>query len=344
MSRVDVIVPCYKYGHFLRECVGSALAQEKVNVRVLIIDDASPDGSAEVGGQLAAEDPRVELRRHTVNRGHISTYNEGLEWASGDYLLLLSADDVLTPGAFARATQLMEAQPELGLTFGRAITTDKPDFRNHPGVRDYHHRILSGTEFWRISCTEGCNVVSTPTAVCRTNLQKRIGGYRHELPHTGDLEMWMRFAAEAPVGVLDAEQAFYRVHGKNMHKDTFPQRMTVLQQHLQAFENLFREYGDRFENRDELHRMAMKALAIGAVRTAGKQLERGDIESCERLLQEAKRIHPAIPHEREWSRLRYKQMLGPRLSPFVRRLLSVFRRPIPVDRSPFGRCGAFAGV
>ena len=41
----------------------------------------------------------MEFRRHPVNRGHIATYNEGLEWASGDYLLVLSADDMLTPGA-----------------------------------------------------------------------------------------------------------------------------------------------------------------------------------------------------------------------------------------------------
>ncbi len=47
MSFVDVIVPCYRYGHFLRECVESVLEQE-VNVRVLIIDDASPDDTAEV--------------------------------------------------------------------------------------------------------------------------------------------------------------------------------------------------------------------------------------------------------------------------------------------------------
>ena len=43
MSSVDVIVPCYRYAHFLRECVESILSQSIGNVRVLIIDDASPD-------------------------------------------------------------------------------------------------------------------------------------------------------------------------------------------------------------------------------------------------------------------------------------------------------------
>src|SRR3954471_18429980 len=108
MSRVDVIVPCYNYAHFLRECVSSLLSQEGVDVRVLIIDDCSPDNTPEVAAKLLAKDRRVEYRRHEINIGHIATYNEGLEWGTGAYMLLLSADDMLTPGAFRRAARLMD--------------------------------------------------------------------------------------------------------------------------------------------------------------------------------------------------------------------------------------------
>ena len=58
MSRVDVIVPCYNYGRFLRECVESVLSQP-VEVRVLIIDDASTDDTPEVAAALAAEDANL---------------------------------------------------------------------------------------------------------------------------------------------------------------------------------------------------------------------------------------------------------------------------------------------
>ena len=106
MSRVDVLVPCYKYGHLLRDCVQSVLAHPGVDVRVLILDDASPDSTPEVAAQLVREDGRVSCRRHAVNVGHIETYNEGLAWATGEYTLLLSADDLLTPGALGRAARL----------------------------------------------------------------------------------------------------------------------------------------------------------------------------------------------------------------------------------------------
>src|SRR5205085_7222234 len=53
MAPADVIVPCYRYGHFLEGCVRSALAQTGVEDRVLVLDDASPDDTEAVGRRLA---------------------------------------------------------------------------------------------------------------------------------------------------------------------------------------------------------------------------------------------------------------------------------------------------
>src|ERR671937_1179159 len=118
MSRVDVIIPCYNYGRYLPGCVRSVLGQEGVDVRVLIIDDASPDGSGAAAEELARQDARVQARRHAVNRRHIATYNEGLDWAAGDYLLLLSADDLLAPGALRRGARGGGSPPPGGLASG----------------------------------------------------------------------------------------------------------------------------------------------------------------------------------------------------------------------------------
>ena len=123
MTSVSVIIPCYKYGHFLEEAVTSVLDdQEGVDVRVLIIDDASSDDSADVARKIAARDPRVEVIVHTANKGNIATYNEGLlEWADGDYCVLLSADDRLTPGALRRARDLLDAHPGVGFVYGHSL-------------------------------------------------------------------------------------------------------------------------------------------------------------------------------------------------------------------------------
>src|ERR1700754_2370869 len=103
MSTVDVVIPCYNYARYLRGCVSSALDQPGVDVRVLVIDDASSDETASVGRDLARSDGRVTFRRHESNKGHIATYNEGLiGWSTADYTALLSADDLLAPGSLGR--------------------------------------------------------------------------------------------------------------------------------------------------------------------------------------------------------------------------------------------------
>jgi glycosyltransferase involved in cell wall biosynthesis len=79
MTKVDVLVPCYNYGRFLRDCVSSVLSQEDHGLRVLVIDDASTDDSLEVAHRLALEDSRAEVLPHRTNRGHIATYNEGID-------------------------------------------------------------------------------------------------------------------------------------------------------------------------------------------------------------------------------------------------------------------------
>ena len=90
MSSVSVVIPCYRYGHFLEQAVSSVLDdQPGVDVRVLIIDDASPDDSGELAEKIAAGDPRIDVVVHATNKGNIATFNEGLlEWADGDYTLL----------------------------------------------------------------------------------------------------------------------------------------------------------------------------------------------------------------------------------------------------------------
>ena len=120
MSSVSVVIPSYNYARFLRGCVESVLMQKDVEVEVLIIDDCSSDDTDAVGQELAA-DPRVTYWRHKVNKGHIATYNEGLEWASADYLALISADDLLTPGALKRATTALDSRSTAGFAYGRSV-------------------------------------------------------------------------------------------------------------------------------------------------------------------------------------------------------------------------------
>lgn len=243
VPRVTVVVPCYNYGHFLPACLASALDQPAVDVDVVIVDDASPDGSGDVAGQLAAADARITLIRHARNAGHITTYNEGLEAAQGDYVVLLSADDLLAPGALGRATALLEAEPSVGFAYGHVeLFSDQPPAACRTTVGSW--TVWPGASWSRLRWQMARNAIWCPEVVMRTSVQHEIGGYRQDLPHTGDLEMWLRAARVADVGRVDGpDQAFYRIHAANMHTTTFD-GLTDLRERLRTFEELATVFHD----------------------------------------------------------------------------------------------------
>jgi glycosyltransferase involved in cell wall biosynthesis len=306
---VDVIVPCFNYGKLLDACVKSVLSQDGVEVRVLVMDDASTDDTEAVGRRLAAADPRVEFRRHAVNQGHIATYNEALALVVADYVMILSADDLLTPGSLGRATGLMEAHPEVGLTYGRDIT-----FRDAPtlGARPFSTggaRLMGYLEFLGAACRLGHTGIQAPTALARTSMHRAIGGYLPALPHSGDTEIWLRMAAHSAVGELDADQAFRRLHAANMSLGYSPLRR--LAEQVRAFDTHFEGRSPLTAELVALQGVVHRTIAEAAFWNGAQAFEKGDSAACEGFLAFASATSPGIESWDAWRRLNWKRRLGP---------------------------------
>ena len=313
---VSVVVPCFNYGWCLRDCVESVLDQADVDVRVLIIDDASTDTSARVAAELSAADARVEVRSHVANRGHIRTFNEGLQWASGTYTVLLSADDLLVPGALQRAGALLEAHPEVGFVYGQALVFHDAGSRPKPATGPVGWTIWPGREWFATRCRATENCVASPTAVVRTRLQQQIGAYREDLPHSADFEMWMRFALHADVGYVGgAHHAYYRAHPTSMSHQRFGTALADLTQVRAAFEVLFQQHGEIIADRQRLEELVRRTLARRALRDAcraydGGQPNLAEVTGLEAL---ATSTYSDARRLRERYSLRWRQRLGPRL-------------------------------
>ena len=290
--RVSVVIPCYNYGHFLADCVRTVLDQPGVDMDVLIVDDASPDGSAAVARELAAADPRVRVLAHETNRGHIATYNEGLAAVDGDYVVLLSADDVVVPGALAQSAALMEANPGVGMVYGFAPTFVDVPRPARTRVRSW--TVWSGADWLAQICRRGGNPLSTPEVMLRTSLMRELAGYDPRLPHSADFLLWLRAAARAEVGrVNGVDLAFYRVHGGNMHASQFAGVLTDLTERWKAFEAFFIDDG-ALVDAPALRASAARAVARGALITVRQSYELGSpAESAAELVAFADRIDPA---------------------------------------------------
>lgn len=273
---VTVVIPCYNYGRYLPDAVESALSQDGVEVEVIVVDDASTDGSAAVAWRLASMDRRITVVHHERNQGHIATYNDGLSRAGGRYVTLLSADDLIAPGALSRAAALMEAHPRVGMVYGLP-----KDFTDQPPPVPLHERttwtVWGGMNWIGLACARGRNFILSPEVVMRTAAVLDIGAYSAALPHSGDLEYWLRAAARWDVGRINGPvQAFYRVHGANMHQTEFAAAAVDLRHRLDAFRVL---EDPRFpcspEKRAKQLQRAKRALSKEAVQLGFKEITGG---------------------------------------------------------------------
>ena len=327
MPSVDVVVPCYRYGAVLPTAVRSVLDQPGVDVRVLVIDDASGDGSADVARSLAEADDRVEVSVHQENRGHLATYNEGLlEWAKADYSVLLSADDALTPGALRRATALLDANPSVGFVYGRPLHWNGSMPLPKARTEDKGWTIHKGHRWLRRRFALGNGCITSPEVVVRTALQQRIGGYDPRLPHTGDIEMWMRFALHADVGYLrGVDQAYYRVHGANMSTLYYGDAgVRDLHQRLAAYEVTLEHAVGRLPEAAVLERRLRRTLARDALQRAGRAYDKGrsDTEPVDEMVAFAESaMGGGVTSLPEWHTLRLRRRLGPAVSRTLRPLV-----------------------
>jgi glycosyltransferase involved in cell wall biosynthesis len=301
---VSVVIPCYNYGRYLPACIKSVLDQPDVHVDVLVIDDASTDGSAETVRRLPAQDARIRTICHVENRGHIASYNEGLAQARGDYTVLLSADDLLTPGCLARATSLMEAYPSVGMTYGFPLDCTDDHIPTARTVAT-NWIIWPGRNWLAHSCKTGRNILRSPEAVMRTSVLHEIGYYRADLPHAADFELWMRAATTSDIGYVGgADQAYYRIHANNMHHSVFDVLADVTER-LRCFDSIFSERAEFLTDPGSMRDMAHRTLAREAVGHAISAYTRGTTgqEPVDDYAAFALKAWPDVTRTRGWRTL-----------------------------------------
>jgi hypothetical protein len=289
---VSVVIPCYRYGHYLPGAVAGALDQSGVDVEVIIVDDASPDGSAEIARALAASDERVRVLVHAENAGHIATYNDGLAQATGDYITLVSADDLLTTDALTRAVALMEHHPRVGFVYGYARSFVGEPEPGRQRVRNWS--IYPGRQWLGLAARRGRCFLSSPEAVMRREALAQTDFYDPRLPHSGDFDMWLRTAARWDVGRVNGPvQAHYRVHEQNMHLTTYAGWLTDLVERRRTFQLLFDERAPELPEVQALRPVAMRALAREARRLARVEAAEGDAGDARAYLEFAAETCPA---------------------------------------------------
>ncbi|MEO8627245.1 MAG: glycosyltransferase family 2 protein [Betaproteobacteria bacterium] len=187
---VSVCIPTYNYRHYLLEAVESALAQTQQNIEIVVVDNASTDGTIELLSELSARDRRIRFVRNPTNLGMTANFNRCLELAEGKYIKFLCADDVLSAKCVERMADIAERHPEVSLVGCARYLFD--DRKRVVGQRGYSRAPLVADGRKIIAdCFFSGNLIGEPTAVLFRNDDR---ARRFNLGYTQllDLELWFR--------------------------------------------------------------------------------------------------------------------------------------------------------
>lgn len=239
MSKVSIIVPCYNQANFLPETLDSVLAQTHSDWECIVVNDGSPDNTAEVAERYASRDSRI---RHVFqeNRGLSGARNRGLDEATGAWIQFLDSDDILLPEKLARQLAVLRQAQGPALSFcdyrylvvdgdesrvakSRALNLERPRLLHADPLLDFVRR-------WETA-------LSIPPHAflfdARLFTQQSLR-FDTRLPNHEDWECWMRVLAQKPEIIpVQEELALYRVHAKSMCTN----RGAMWQGYAQALEN-----------------------------------------------------------------------------------------------------------
>ena len=119
--QVSVVIVNYNAGTLLVDCVRSALSQVD---EILIVDNASSDGSIDACVAQFVSEPHLKIIRNETNRGFAAACNQGFAQAQGEYVLFLNPDSSLDAGTLKKLLLPFQQNPEVGMVGGLLVNPD----------------------------------------------------------------------------------------------------------------------------------------------------------------------------------------------------------------------------
>lgn len=202
---VSVILPTFNRAHTLLRAVNSVLNQDYREIELIVVDDASSDGSADLLKGVA--DPRLRVIRHEKNKGVAGATNTGIRAARGEIIAFQDSDDEWLDGKLSQQMARLAAAPPdcvcvycIKIVYGR-----DPQFRRGrrrvacvPGPEE---ALVEGdlrALLWRR------NIVSPQTALCTRAAVLQLGGFDEKLRSDQDWDFFSQLAEIGSFAFVDA--------------------------------------------------------------------------------------------------------------------------------------------
>jgi glycosyltransferase involved in cell wall biosynthesis len=210
--RVSAVIAAYDCARWLRAAVDSALAQDGIDVEVIVVDDGSTDDTPSV---LASYGDRIRSVRQP-NRGLPAARNVGIAATRSEYVAFLDADDTWEPGKSLAQAAYLDEHPACGLVFCDVWRMDEDGRKIAPLLGPHGASIPTGHVFERLF--RG-NFILVPGVMARRSVVERAGSFDESLRSVEDYDLWLRIAELAEIGFVAEPLACWRDRPGQMSRD-----------------------------------------------------------------------------------------------------------------------------
>lgn len=221
--KVSVVLPNYNGSAFLKIAVDSVLAQSFTDFELIVVEDGSTDGSAELLASYS--DPRLRVIPLEQNEHICVALNTGLAAARGKYIARIDSDDCWLPEKLEKQYRYMEENPDCGACFTLVTVMDEEERtlseEQSPFVSIFREGNRTRFEWLRYLFFFG-NHLCHSSAFFRRDIVRQLGPYRTSLVQIQDYEYWLRIANVSQLYVLQEPLVRYRhrLRGGNVSEAT----------------------------------------------------------------------------------------------------------------------------
>lgn len=209
--KVSVCIPVYNAADYIRQAIDSVLVQNFRDYEIVIVDNSSTDATVSViedATKRAAGN--VRFYRNDRNIGLVANLNKCLEYARGDYIKFLCADDLLLPGCIEAMARALDHNHSATLVGCTRTTIDKHG-RNLGSKRYPGNGTVIGGHEVITRCLFGGNFIGEPSAVMFRRRQA-ADGFQESMPQLSDMDMWFRLLEQGDFIVLKQSLCAVRLH------------------------------------------------------------------------------------------------------------------------------------
>lgn len=196
--RVSIICLAYNHEAFIEAAITSIVEQSYTNIEVVMVDDASTDGSAEIM-QNFSDKYGWPLIANKTNLGNCRSFNKGFEVSAGDYIIDLAADDVLMPKRVETGLEAFQkVDQSYGVHYSDVLLIDQKDnslSRHNEQVRKHLGKDFIFPEGQLYTEVLDKYFISAPSMMMKRAVIEDLGGYDEELSYE-DFDFWVRSARQ----------------------------------------------------------------------------------------------------------------------------------------------------